>query len=277
MCQSEIDFKISEKMKETIFVQSETDRYWTMSVEDFETEFKENEINRVMAAHVLPVWSNIQTYGDLIKVNLLFLNGKLKMTPYHLGPIDPETFPFLTKLRKINKMGFVTVNSQPGTCKEFDSTEETYLKEQRAFLQGFFSRKFTPVLIRELFRVQPNNLVIVVYKLHQNSVKIYIGETIFEYPQDRRILFSLLQERYKSRIKDGLDLTTKISNQNNNVNVYTAFRPKYFRHLGDEFGELPVRTRRNFTCSLNAIMIIRLKKCKTDLMSIVLKALDNMQ
>lgn len=61
----------------------------------------------------LEPFETAKTYADLIAANVLFLEGTLRQSPYHYGPIDKETEPILQDLIKLNKLGFITVQSQP--------------------------------------------------------------------------------------------------------------------------------------------------------------------
>jgi hypothetical protein len=62
---------------------------------------------------VKQLFSQIQNFAELCKVNILFLRGEIPMTPYHLGPIDEETVPLVEKLVEINRLGFLTISGQP--------------------------------------------------------------------------------------------------------------------------------------------------------------------
>ena len=59
------------------------------------------------------VFSSVKSYDDLIKANVAFLQGKVRRTPYHCGPIDNETIPLVEDLVKINNYGFISTNGQP--------------------------------------------------------------------------------------------------------------------------------------------------------------------
>lgn len=82
----------------------------------------------------------VRSYQDLIDANLAFLSGKLDSTPYHDGPVDPETVPLLGVLRKINQSGFVTITGQPALC-EHDQLRTNgtarYDMEQISYLEGY--------------------------------------------------------------------------------------------------------------------------------------------
>lgn len=55
-----------------------------------------------------------RNFADLCTSNLRFLRGELTTTPYHLGPINSETYAILDDLIILNENGLMTTNSQPG-------------------------------------------------------------------------------------------------------------------------------------------------------------------
>jgi len=75
-------------------------------------------------------WKKVETFKQLKKATLAFLDGKAGC-PYNFprqnrgdSPLEPDTIDQLKEIKKINKLGFVTVNSQDG------------VEDQRAFLMG---------------------------------------------------------------------------------------------------------------------------------------------
>jgi len=84
--------------------------------------------------------SKIKTFEDLIEYNLKFLNGEIKETFYHCGPVDEETIPLLDNLKKINRFGFLSINGQPGLL-EYDIYSDyvsNYVDtEQKSWIEGY--------------------------------------------------------------------------------------------------------------------------------------------
>lgn len=58
-------------------------------------------------------WRSAKTYADLIQANCAFLRGELPQTPYHLGPIAPETIPLTGGLLELHGRGVLTTCGQP--------------------------------------------------------------------------------------------------------------------------------------------------------------------
>ncbi len=73
----------------------------------------------------------------LIEQTIAFLERRGSV-PYHHGPIDEETYPLVRTLVEINRNGFVTTNSQPGTPMQTYVWPDGSRHEatQRSFLTG---------------------------------------------------------------------------------------------------------------------------------------------
>src|SRR5699024_1982089 len=75
-------------------------------------------------------WSAARTLGDLAAATIEFLVGDLQMTPLHLGPPDTESWALISDLVAMNRAGFITLGSQPG------SIDEPTRSAQRAYVVG---------------------------------------------------------------------------------------------------------------------------------------------
>lgn len=60
-------------------------------------------------------WEAIRSPADLRDLMLRFLDGDIKWTAWHAGPLDPESEKILTELRRLTELGVITIGSQPGT------------------------------------------------------------------------------------------------------------------------------------------------------------------
>lgn len=103
-------------------------------------------------------FKDVQSYRDLQDVNILFLQGVLKKTPYHYGPIDDETIPLLEKLVTINDLGFISVMGQPALdeIKFVDRTWERngqiygnwwYHVQQKSMIEGYLPKAYVEEFI----------------------------------------------------------------------------------------------------------------------------------
>lgn len=72
-----------------------------------------------------------QNFSELCQANIRFLKSELDRSPYHLGPICPETYSILDDLIEINQNGLLTTNSQPG-CQIKDYLGRDY--QQNAYI-----------------------------------------------------------------------------------------------------------------------------------------------
>lgn len=101
----------------------------------------------------MKVFNSIQSYKNLIDVNVAFLQGKVSKTPYLLAPVDTQTVPQLDHLIKINKAQFLSIEGQPAlkTTKFVSKTWQNqrgqqegnwwYSMEQKPYISGFLPKK----------------------------------------------------------------------------------------------------------------------------------------
>ncbi len=132
------------------------------------------------------MWNNIHSYEDLLKVNVMFLRGELKETPYHLGPLEPDSIPLIDELIEMHNLRMLSVNGQGGLCIYGDYAppfrsyngellgDWYYDVEQRAYVEFYientdFNTKFVQALTRD-----PNMEVQVIdldnYRMYDNVV-----------------------------------------------------------------------------------------------------------
>lgn len=108
----------------------------------------------------LRVWDQVTTFQELVVVNTAFILGLVDMTPYHAGPLDPETLPLVPKIALLNTLGFVSINSQPGLFERGAYVPETWYTrngreqgawyvdtDQRGFIYGFLHSADLPRLL----------------------------------------------------------------------------------------------------------------------------------
>jgi hypothetical protein len=80
-----------------------------------------------------PNYSKMKTFQQLCDSNVAFLNGEYGETFYHNGSVDDETIPLLDDLKRINKLGFISMDGQPAKLADEESEEL-----QRSYLSGIF-------------------------------------------------------------------------------------------------------------------------------------------
>jgi hypothetical protein len=83
---------------------------------------------------ILSPWLGVTNFADLQSVMMRFLDGEVRSTPFHLGPLDSESALILDELKALTTKGFVTFNSQPGMRGRTFDDKKDYA--QRAFVLG---------------------------------------------------------------------------------------------------------------------------------------------
>jgi hypothetical protein len=119
-----------------------------------------------------PAWMRIQEFADLQEVMVRFIDGELTTTPWHGGPLDPESTPLVDALRAINTLGFVTENSQPGVGSPglfgFVSLR------QRAWVRGMIPSKRGREVIRAMEQLG--------YRVRYRDIGDATPEVLYRYP-----------------------------------------------------------------------------------------------
>ena len=109
-----------------------------------EEEKRDKEPKKKKEATILKTkatWpKNIKTFAELQDAMIKFLNGIYSEQPWYSDSVSRETVPMLANLKRINELGFVTMNGQPGTSDERCS--------QRALMEGLLRKDLLPKLIR---------------------------------------------------------------------------------------------------------------------------------
>ncbi|KAF2229456.1 hypothetical protein EV356DRAFT_521087 [Viridothelium virens] len=78
-----------------------------------EREIKAGKMTKEEWQKFEELWDSTETYSDVINLNMKFLRGDINYTPYHLGPLDPETEPLVPDLLKLHEYGVLTITGQP--------------------------------------------------------------------------------------------------------------------------------------------------------------------
>ena len=85
----------------------------------------------------MDTFRKISTFQELIDTNVQFLEGKIHHTPYHYGPVDDETLPMIADLVKLNKLGCITITSQPAVNETYYKNQKWLQLQQKSFLEGY--------------------------------------------------------------------------------------------------------------------------------------------
>ena len=108
------------------------------------------------------LYKETTTFKNLICLNIAFLKGILKVTPYRGGPVDNETIPLLSQLVQLNKKGFLSTNGQPGSINNFTSPLDGvyYQENQKSFIRGYMHKSLSAKL-QSFIQDKPFYIVII--------------------------------------------------------------------------------------------------------------------
>lgn len=87
------------------------------------------------------VFANVVSMQDLITANVAFLENRIVRTPYHFARLAEESNSIRPHLIEINKLGFISVASQP----PFISKDSEY--QQRSFISGYLPKRMLETFI----------------------------------------------------------------------------------------------------------------------------------
>jgi len=91
--------------------------------------------------HYEKLWRAAEDLSHLCELNRKFLLGEIPETPYHGGPIDPETIPLVESLLKLHDFQLVADSSQPYEHSAFKLGEEWIERQQRPFVSFIMPRE----------------------------------------------------------------------------------------------------------------------------------------
>jgi hypothetical protein len=128
------------------------------------------------------LYKNVKTYEELLKLNIDFINGVIKWTPYHQKEISIG--PLKDQLIKTNELGFLTFGGQ---C-----AEDTPHEQRKLFLDGYIK----PNLVRNFIK-------------HLKKFKKF--EYFIEFPENKEI---------KTNIRDWHNTDTNNTKLTNVKNLY---------------------------------------------------------
>jgi hypothetical protein len=89
-------------------------------------------------------WPHARHYRNLTRAGHGFVTGKVKSTPWHGGPLDPESVSMTGNFAQLHKQGVLTVESQPGHCDHHE--------KKKSYLVGFLPTKHAHALDAALRR-----------------------------------------------------------------------------------------------------------------------------
>jgi len=130
---------------------------------------------------------SVRSFEDLLKLNVDFIEGKIKWTPYHqkeytAGPLQPD-------LIKTNQLGFLTLGGQ---CAEDTPTEE-----KKLFLDGYLKPKLVRNFIKYLKRF-PKIEYFIEFPNKQIKTNIRDWHNVYNAKENQNVYFNSLARVKKS-------------------------------------------------------------------------------
>lgn len=94
------------------------------------------------------------SFAEILAYYRKFLSGEIRSCPTHCGPLEEESSQILWELLMINKLGILTIDSQPGSTMKLDAEEPDDSTcttiSQRAYLDCYMSYELAMKLVRLL-------------------------------------------------------------------------------------------------------------------------------
>ncbi len=84
---------------------------------------------------------------DIQRLTIAFLRGEKTATSYHFGPLLLESTTLVEKLVRLNELGFITTNSQPGGHDSWHG----HKIQKRLFVEGILPRRHLNQFLADLY------------------------------------------------------------------------------------------------------------------------------
>ena len=78
-------------------------------------------------------WPHARNFNNLTRAGHGFVTGKVKSTPWHGAPLDPESVSLASTFAQLHEQGVLTIESQPGHCNRDE--------QKKSYLTGFLPSK----------------------------------------------------------------------------------------------------------------------------------------
>ncbi len=116
-------------------------------------------------------WYFVETFDDLLKLNIEFICGKIYMAPYHCGPICGSQ-ELIKNLVKLHQYGILSVNGQEPICDyNINKGDRWHSKQQRGYLcfciDGVNNQKLVKSFINQL---KNSNLIYIIMNANDKEI-----------------------------------------------------------------------------------------------------------
>lgn len=160
-----------------------------------------------------PRWYTATTFSELIALNKEFIQGKLKTTPYHGGPLETDDKEFIGKLLQLHDYGLLSDNGQDTVCTYGGYTKEGVTstmgkhkpayywdEERRGYLVFFVDLLENGILAESLVnQIINSNLVYSIYNFHTKEHTTNIKGEKFNLTRNRAALTKEALQKTKWR------------------------------------------------------------------------------
>lgn len=169
-------------------------------------------------------WAMGKTFQDLQTLNLMFLQGFISDTPYHAGPLDPESNIILKELNLLNRLDVITFNSQPHDIFMSPLPGLEHLQAEQFPYVEFFYPKYKSDKLEEYMKLYLTSSFIIKVDNKQSTILIPTTDLI-----DGKI-YEVVYRNAK----------TKIIDQSNSqaINYDIKLPITFYKELGPNFEEL---------------------------------------
>ncbi|KAF2450174.1 hypothetical protein P171DRAFT_468584 [Karstenula rhodostoma CBS 690.94] len=155
--------------------------------------------DNVLYAQTEALWMSAPEWGCLVKANRAFMEGKLHCTPYHMGPIFPETKADLADFLFLHDYGIITTDSQAWMQEEVKQGSFWIQERQRPYVCLSFPTQHPKFSEDNAFR-----FVQALYKFAEknSAVPVIIWNT-YQHPQSAKFVRTKAQLlEWKTNIHD---------------------------------------------------------------------------
>lgn len=208
-----------------------------------ETLWDEDEMELYMSV-MRAVWTAAPpiTWYRVMRLYTLFLEGTIPASPTHAGPLTLDVQEASVKtLIDINRLGFVTMDSQPGVCQSFAHNNVSGVEVQREYIQGSYPAFGSKILFDKLVEIGGDYIDIIV-NAPQEPMPVYgrnpTGKTVYRHTLkiNQRRPFDDAADKAKI---DGMVVTAGVLDDGDRTFVDSGSKKdtftKYYNHPEQEF------------------------------------------
>lgn len=133
------------------------------------------EYEDVVKTFTLSAWSSSNSLEDIQTLMMMFILGYLTSTPEHFGPLDPESNIISDELYNINRLGFITHDSQPyDRFPGLMGDDIGKMLTQTPYIMGFIPKIYTDAFVNLILK-KTSKLNLSVYDMDNRTFSEYFN------------------------------------------------------------------------------------------------------